>query len=148
MSDISHQELNPPYRILLGPGPSNIHPRVQKAMLAPIVGHLDPYFLAIMEDTMELLRTLFRTQNKLTFPVSGTGSAGVETGLCNFLEPGDVAIIGVNGYFGQRMVDMAIKYGAEVIPVAAEWGRIVEPEAIEAALKAHFFLDVNTGSLV
>ncbi len=136
MSYVSHQELNPPYRVLLGPGPSNIHPRVQKAMLAPMVGHLDPYFLTVMEDTMEFLRTLFRTQNKLTFPVSGTGSAGMETGLCNFLEPGDVAVIGVNGYFGQRMVDMAMRYGAKVIKVAAEWGQIVEPDAIEDVLKA------------
>ena len=78
MSDISHQEVNPPYRVLLGPGPSNIHPRVQRAMVAPIVGHLDPYFLTIMEDTMNLLRTVFRTKNKLTIPISGTGSAGME----------------------------------------------------------------------
>lgn len=73
MSNASYQDLNPPQRILLGPGPSNIHPRVQMAMLSPIVGHLDPYFITIMEDTMDLLRNLFRTKNKLTFPISGTG---------------------------------------------------------------------------
>ena len=136
MSDISYQEVNPPYRVLLGPGPSNIHPRVQRAMVAPIVGHLDPYFLTIMEDTMNLLRTVFRTKNKLTIPISGTGSAGMEASFCNFLEPGDVAVIGVNGLFGERMVDNALRCGAKVIQVAAEWGRIIEPEAIEAALKA------------
>jgi len=135
MSNISYQQLNPPYRILLGPGPSNIHPRVQQAMLAPLVGHLDPYFISVMEDTMSLLRTTFRTENALTFPISGTGSAGMDTSLYNFLEPGDVAIIGVNGLFGERMVDTAQRCGAEVIPVPAEWGKIIEPEAIEAALK-------------
>jgi len=136
MSSISYQKLNPPHRILLGPGPSNVHPHVQRAMLAPIVGHLDPYFVTIMEDTMHLLRTLFRTKNELTFPVSGTGSAGMEAGFCNFLEPGDVAVIGVNGFFGERMAENALRCGAEVIQVPAEWGRIIEPEAIEAVLKA------------
>jgi alanine-glyoxylate transaminase/serine-glyoxylate transaminase/serine-pyruvate transaminase len=105
------------------------------AMAAPIVGHLDPYFVTIMEDTMSLLRSLFRTTNKLTFPISGTGSAGMEASFCNFLEPGDVAVIGVNGLFGERMVDNAQRCGAKVITVAAEWGRIIEPEAIEAAFK-------------
>lgn len=136
MSDISYHQLNPPNRILLGPGPSNIHPRVQMAMLAPIVGHLDPYFFTIMEDTEKLLRSVFRTQNQLTFPISGTGSAGMEASFCNFLEPGDVAVIGVNGFFGERMGEIALRCGAKVVQVPAEWGRIVEPEAIEAALKA------------
>ena len=136
MSDVSHQDLNPPYRVLLGPGPSNIHPRVQAAMLAPIVGYLDPYLFTIMDENMNLLRLLFRTKNELTFPISGTGSAGMEAAFCNFLEPGDVALIGVNGFFAERMVDNALRCGAKVIQVAAEWGRIIEPEAIEAALKA------------
>ena len=136
MPNTSHQELNPPIRVLLGPGPSNIHPRVQMAMLAPIVGHLDPYFVTIMEDTMELLRTIFQTKNNLTFPISGTGSAGMEASFCNFLEPDDVAVIGVNGLFGERMVDNAQRCGAKVIQVAGEWGRIIEPEAIDNALKA------------
>ena len=134
--NISYLDLNPPQRILLGPGPSNVHPRVQMAMLAPVVGHLDPYFITIMEDTMELLRKVFRTNNMLTFPVSGTGSAGMEASFCNFLEPGDVAIIGVNGLFGERMVDNAQRCGAKVIPLNAEWGRIIEPEVIEKALKS------------
>jgi len=136
MSDIPHLALNPPDRILLGPGPSNIHPRVQRAMLAPMVGHLDPYFVAVMEDTMDLLRATFRTKNELTFPISGTGSAGMEASFCNFLEPGDVVVIGVNGLFGERMVDNAQRCGAKVIQVTAEWGRIIESEAIETALRA------------
>jgi len=97
---------------------------------------MDPYFVTIMEDTMSLLRVLFRTKNTLTFPISGTGSAGMEAGFCNFLEPGDVAVIGVNGLFGERMADNALRFGAEVVQVPAEWGQIVEPEAIETALKA------------
>ena len=136
MNNISYQHLNPPLRILLGPGPSNVHPRVQQAMAAPMVGHLDPYFVKIMDDTVELLRFLFRTQNRLTFPISGTGSAGMEASFCNFLEPGDTVVIGVNGVFGERMVDNAARCGAEVIPVTAEWGKIVAPEAIETVLKS------------
>lgn len=136
MAAISYQNLNPPTRILLGPGPSNVHPHVQEAMLLPIVGYFDPYCLTVMDDTMNLLRFLFRTKNELTLPISGTGSAGMEASFCNFLEPGDVAVIGVNGFFGERMVDIAQRYGATVVQVSAEWGRIVEPEAIEAALKA------------
>ncbi|MFH1652243.1 MAG: alanine--glyoxylate aminotransferase family protein [Chloroflexota bacterium] len=136
MQDASHETLNPPERILMGPGPSNLHPRVQMAMMAPLVGHLDPYFQTIMEDTMKLLRETFRTRNDLTFPISGTGSAGMEAGFCNFLEPGDVAVIGVNGLFGERMVDNAVRCGAEVVPVNAEWGEIVTAEAIKAALQS------------
>ena len=83
--------VNPPARILLGPGPSNVHPRVLQAMAASVVGHLDPYFQTVMDDTMLLLRDLFRTRNPLTFPISGTGSAGMEAAFCNFLEEGDVA---------------------------------------------------------
>ena len=136
MSDRPYQSLNPPSRILLGPGPSNVHPRVQMAMLAPVVGHLDPYFITIMDDTCRLLRTVFRTSNELTFPVSGTGSAGMEAGFDNFLEAGDVAIIGSCGLFGERMVDNAQRTGAQVIPVTADWGQIIEAEAIEGALKS------------
>src|SRR5271157_1546895 len=136
MVNVSYQHLNPPVRILMGPGPSNVHPRVQQAMAAPMVGHLDPYFVKIMDDTVELLRYLFRTQNRLTFPISGTGSAGMEASFCNFLEPGDTVIIGVNGVFGERMVDNAARLGAEVVPVTAKWGNIIEAEAIESALKS------------
>jgi alanine-glyoxylate transaminase/serine-glyoxylate transaminase/serine-pyruvate transaminase len=136
MSKDTYHPLNPPNRILMGPGPGNIHPRVQTAMTGPMVGHLDPYFLTVMEDTVMLLRKIFRTENKLTLPISGTGSAGMEASFDNFLEPGDVAVIGVNGFFGERMVEFAGRAGARVVRVDAEWGKIVEPEAIEAALKS------------
>ncbi len=135
MSAVEYQKLNPPVRYLLGAGPSNIHPRVQMAMSAPLVGHLDPYFQGLMDETVALLRYVFRTQNKLTFPVSGTGSAGMEAAFDNFLEPGDTAVVGVKGVFGERMADNAQRTGAKVIPVTAEWGKIIEPEAIEKVLK-------------
>ena len=136
MSEFTYQQLNAPYRILLGPGPSNVHPRIFSAMTAPMLGHLDPYFVSVMEDTMKLLRYCFRTKNELTFPVSGTGSAGMEASLVNFLEPGDVAVMPNNGLFGERMVEIASRCGAKVIPLNAEWGKIIEPESIEAALKS------------
>ena len=136
MPNISYQERKQPYRILLGPGPSNVHPRVQRAMTEPILGYMDPYFFTIMDDTMKLLRFLFRTKNELTFPISATGSAGMEASLCNFLEAGDTAVIGVSGYFGQRLADIALRYGTNVIQANAEWGRIIEPEVIKAALKS------------
>ncbi len=136
MSNTPYNEIDAPTRILMGPGPSNIHPRVQMAMMAPMVGHLDPYFISVMEDTVKLLRTVFRTENELTFPISGTGSAGMEAGFINFLEPGDVAVIGVNGFFSARMVENAVRCGARVVEVPADWGSIVDPADMEAALKA------------
>ena len=136
MPSFPYQEIKPPQRILLGPGPSNVHPRVQQAMMAPVLGHMDPYFYTVMEDIMNLLRYVFRTKNELTFPISATGSAGMEAGLCNFLEPGDVAVIADNGFFAERMINIALRLGVEVIRLDAEWGRIIEPEAIEAALKS------------
>lgn len=128
-------ELNPSLRILLGPGPSNLHPRVLKAMATPLVGHLDPDFLKIMNETMDLLRFTYQTENRLTLPVSGTGSAGMEACLCNLIEPGDEVVVGVNGLFGERMCDVAGRCGANVRRVEAEWGRIIEPEQLEATLK-------------
>ncbi len=136
MASSSYHLVNPPPRILMGPGPSNAHPRVLQAMASSVVGHLDPYFQTVMDETMSLLRDLFRTRNTLTFPISGTGSAGMEASFCNFLEEGDVAVIGVNGLFGERMVDNAARLGTEVVPVAVDWGKIIEPEAVEAALKS------------
>jgi len=106
------------------------------AMTKPLLGHMDPYFAKIMDDLVKLLRFLFRTENKLAFPISATGMAGMDASFNNFLEPGDVAVIGVNGFFGERMVDIALRCGAEVVRLDAEWGRIIEPEAIEAALKS------------
>ncbi len=137
MSGVEYHRLSPPARILLGAGPNNIHPRVQAALSAPLVGHLDPYFQSLMDETVSLLRYAFQTENKLTFPISGTGSAGMEAAFDNFLEPGDVAVIGVSGIFGERMADNARRTGATVIPVQAEWGDIVEPDAVKAVLNAY-----------
>jgi alanine-glyoxylate transaminase / serine-glyoxylate transaminase / serine-pyruvate transaminase len=132
----SYPELQPSTRVLLGPGPSNVNSRVMRAMAAPVVGHLDPDFGRLMDDIKRLLRGVFRTANEITFPVSGTGSAGMETALMNLLEEGDEAVIGVNGVFGERMADAAGRLGARVHRVEAPWGRVIEPERIEAALKA------------
>ncbi|RXT05805.1 alanine--glyoxylate aminotransferase family protein [Ammoniphilus sp. CFH 90114] len=129
--------LNPPTRILMGPGPSDVHPQVLKAMATPLIGHLDPKFLEIMNEVMDLLRATFQTDNKLTVAMSGTGSAGMETVFVNLVEPGDKVVIGVNGLFGERMVDVAERCGAEVIRVEAPWGEIIEPDAIEKVLKAN-----------
>ncbi len=135
--DFRNIPLNPPERILMGPGPSNVHPRVLGAMAIPTIGHLDPRFLEIMDQTMELLRALFRTGNLLTFPVSGTGSAAMEAALCNVLEPGDRAVVGVNGVFGGRMRDICERCGAVVEAVEAPWGQPVDTtRLIEAARSA------------
>jgi alanine-glyoxylate transaminase/serine-glyoxylate transaminase/serine-pyruvate transaminase len=107
-----------------------------KAMLSPVVGHLDPDFLRIMDDIKKMLRAVFQTTNEITFPVSGTGSAGMETAIANLVEEGDEVVVGVNGAFGERVADAAGRMGAKVLRVEAEWGRIVEPERLEAALKA------------
>jgi alanine-glyoxylate transaminase/serine-glyoxylate transaminase/serine-pyruvate transaminase len=129
------QDLKPSPRILLGPGPSNVHPRVLRAMATPLVGHLDPDFLVIMDETKELLRYVFQTENDLTIPVSGTGSAGMEASLCNIIEPGDQVVVVVKGVFGERMCDVAGRCGAQVKRIEIEWGHIVEPEQVKAALK-------------
>ncbi|MBT4093534.1 MAG: alanine--glyoxylate aminotransferase family protein [Nitrospinaceae bacterium] len=130
-------ELNPHLRLLLGPGPSPVHPRVLKAMSTNVVGHLDPDFLAVMDDCQVMLREVFGTKNRVTFPVSGTGSAGMEAAVCNVIEPGDKAIICVNGVFGTRMTDVAGRYGAEVIKVEAPWGEPIDPAEVKKALDAN-----------
>lgn len=148
------EELRPIPRILMGPGPSNVHYRVLRAMSTPLVGHLDPQFLSIMDETCNLLRDLFQTKNRLTIPISGTGSAGMETAFVNFVEPGDTVIIGVNGLFGERMVDVAERSGAKVIRVEEEWGRIIEPEKMiqiikknpEAKILALVHAETSTGA--
>jgi alanine-glyoxylate transaminase/serine-glyoxylate transaminase/serine-pyruvate transaminase len=112
-----------------------VAPRVLRAMAQPLVGHLDPEFLKVMNETQELLRWVFQTQNQLTIPVSGTGSAGMEAALCNFIEPGDKVLIGVNGYFGERMVEMAGRYGAQVDRLDRAWGDVYAPDEIEAAVQ-------------
>lgn len=126
---------SPPERLLLGPGPSNVAPTVLQTMNSPLIGHLDPEFIKMMEEIKSMLRLVFRTENEMTFPVSGTGSAGMEACFVNLVEPGDEVVIGVNGVFGMRMCDVAERCGANVTKVEAEWGNIIEPEAIEAALK-------------
>ena len=131
----SYADLDTSARILLGPGPSTVHPRVLRAMAHPLVGHLDPQFVTMMNEVQELLRYVFQTENDLTFPVSGTGSAGMEAALCNFIEPGDSVLVAVNGYFGERMCDMAALYGAEVRRIDRPWGDVFAIEEIEEALK-------------
>jgi len=128
-------ELALPTRILLGPGPSNVHPRVLKAMATPLVGHLDPEFFRLMEETKELLRFVFQTKNALTFPISGTGSSGMEACLVNLLEPGDEAVVGVNGVFGTRMVDIVERCGAIPVVMETSWGNIFTPSEVRDALK-------------
>src|SRR5437660_7036099 len=120
------QQLSPPPRVLLGPGPSDVHPRVLTAMATPLLGHLDPQFLEIMNETQELMRATFRTTNRLTFPVSGTGSAGMETCVVNLIEPGDKMVVCVNGVFGQRMTDVAERAGAVVTTIERPWGDVFE----------------------
>jgi len=127
--------VNPPERLLMGPGPSNPDPRVLAAMGANPVGHLDPYFVELMDQTMGALRAVFRTQNHHTLPISATGSAGLETILMNLLEPGDSAIVGVAGYFGQRLAEMARRAGADVRTVEVAPGEIIDPAQIAAALE-------------
>src|SRR6267142_7110886 len=112
----------PPPRLLLGPGPSDVAPSVLKAMSQPLVGHLDPVFVNMMEEIKTMLRAVFQTKNEMTFPVSGTGSAGMEFCFVNLIEPGDEVVIGVNGVFGGRMVDVAERCHAKVTKVEAPWG--------------------------
>jgi alanine-glyoxylate transaminase/serine-glyoxylate transaminase/serine-pyruvate transaminase len=131
----TYTDLNTTERILLGPGPSMAHPRVLRAMAQPLVGHLDPQFLQLMNEVQTLLRYVFQTQNELTIPVSGTGSAAMEAAVCNFIEPGHEVVIGVNGYFGERLCDMAGRYGAVVRRLEKPWGQVFAPEEIEAELK-------------
>ena len=135
MNVTDYRDLTVSPRILLGPGPSMVHPRVLRAMATPLVGHLDPEFLAIMREIQDLLRYVFRTQHELTIPVSGTGSAGMEAALCNFIEPGDPVLIASNGYFGLRLADMAARYGADVFTIERPWGEVFDPEELEAALR-------------
>jgi alanine-glyoxylate transaminase/serine-glyoxylate transaminase/serine-pyruvate transaminase len=119
---------------LLGPGPSPVSPRVLEALSLPVVGHLDPKFLEIMDQSMAMLREVFQTQNRLALPMSGTGSAGMETCFVNLLEPADSVLIGVNGVFGTRMVDVAQRCGAQVDKVEAEWGTALDAEKFKTAL--------------
>jgi len=133
----TYSDLNTPERILLGPGPSMVSSRVLRAMAHPLLGHLDPKFIELMKEVQELLRYTFQTTNEMTLPVSGTGSAGMEATVANLLEPGDSILIAVNGYFGERLVDMAGRYGATVHRLDQPWGEVATPKEVDAALKAH-----------
>jgi aspartate aminotransferase-like enzyme len=123
----------PPDRFLLGPGPSNPYPQVMLALARPVVGHLDPTFVALLDETCDRLRTVFATDNPLTLPISGTGSAGMEAAFVNVVEPGDVVVVGVNGLFGERMCDVAGRCGAEVVRVDAPWGQPLDSDAVLGA---------------
>jgi alanine-glyoxylate transaminase/serine-glyoxylate transaminase/serine-pyruvate transaminase len=127
----------PPERMLLIPGPSTVHPRVLEAMTRPMIGHLDPGTLAMYDQIMAMLREVFHTRNELTFPVSGTGTAGMECALLNVLEPGETAVIAVSGAFAERMREIALRVGAEVVTVGGTWGVPVQAEEVEAALREH-----------
>jgi alanine-glyoxylate transaminase/serine-glyoxylate transaminase/serine-pyruvate transaminase len=129
------RDINPGERVLMGPGPSNVPARVLQAMSAPCIGHLDPYFLSVMDETQRLLRFLFQTENPLTIPVSGTGSAGMETCFVNLLEPGEEVVVCINGVFGTRMADIVRRLGGQLIRVDGEWGRAIDPEAVRKAVK-------------
>lgn len=127
--------VTPPRRILMGPGPSDVHPRVLAALGAPTVGHLDPYFLRIMDEMQSMLRQVFCTENNLTLAVSGTGSAGMETCVVNLVEPGDRMIVCVNGVFGARMADVAGRAGAEVTTLERPFGEVFSADEVAAALE-------------
>ncbi len=124
-----------PRRILLGPGPSNVDHRVYEAMSRPLMGHLDPEFLALMDECQELLRQVFGTRNRMTIPISGTGSAGMEAAAVNVIEPGDRVVIAIAGVFGVRLAEQARRNGAEVVTVETEWGTPIEADAVAAALQ-------------
>jgi alanine-glyoxylate transaminase / serine-glyoxylate transaminase / serine-pyruvate transaminase len=140
-------------RLLLGPGPSNPYPEAIEALGRPVLGHLDPEFLALVAETAQRLRTVFGTRNRLTVPVSGTGSAGMEACLASLLEPGELAIVGVNGYFGERLCEVARRVGAQVQAVPASWGRALDPERLldvqraapQARLVAVVHAETSTG---
>lgn len=129
-------ELNPPERLLLGPGPSPVHPRVMRALSAPVLGHLDPALIRLLDDTRGLLRQVFRTSNDLVLAVSGTGMAGMESVLGSLLAPGDRLVVFAAGFFGHRLAELAGRMGVLVTKVEKEWGEVFTPEEVEAAVEA------------
>ncbi len=124
-------------RLLLGPGPSPVSERIRTAMAQPTLGHLDPQFLALLDDVNARLRLLFGTRNRTTFPLSGTGSAGMEAAMVNLIAPGDRVLVGVNGVFGTRLAEMGRRMGAEVVTIEAPWGEPIPEEQVIEALQAH-----------
>jgi alanine-glyoxylate transaminase/serine-glyoxylate transaminase/serine-pyruvate transaminase len=134
MAETFTKELDTSQRILLGPGPSTASPRVLRVMATPLIGHLDPEFLVVMEEEQRLLRQVFQTKNELTLAIPGTGSAGMEAALCNFVEPGDSVLVVVIGYFGERLCEVVARYGAQVDRLELPWGEACDPKFIEAKL--------------
>ncbi len=128
------QEFTPPRRLLLGPGPSLVHPRVLRALSTPLLGHLDPVFLGVMNDIQSSLRGVFETEHPFTIAVSGTGSAGMEASIANLVEPGDAVLVGVNGVFGTRLASVVERCGGKAIGIEAPWGECIAPDAVEHAL--------------
>ena len=131
------RSFNPPVRTLMGPGPSDVHPRILEALSRPTIGHLDPLFVGMMEEVKILLQYAFQTDNTLTMPVSAPGSAGMETCFANLVEPGDKVIVCQNGVFGGRMKENVERCGGVAVMVEDEWGKAVDPQKLEDALKAH-----------
>ncbi|BAU08709.1 alanine--glyoxylate aminotransferase family protein [Fischerella sp. NIES-3754] len=131
------EPLSTPERLLLGPGPSNAHPAVLQAMNTPPLGHLDPAFLAVMDEIQSLLRYVWQTENPLTIAVSGTGTAAMEATIANVVEPGDVVLVGVIGYFGNRLADMAGRYGADVRTITKPWGQVFSLDELRTAVQTH-----------
>lgn len=125
----------PVSRLLLGPGPSNVPSQVMQAMTAPMIGHLDPAFLETMDRIQQLLRYTFQTENPLTIPVSGTGSAAMEAALCNLIEPDDPVLVCVAGFFGERIAEMARRYRADLQVIDRPWGEVFSADEVEAALR-------------
>lgn len=131
-----YEKFQPPKRLLLGPGPSPVEDRVLEAMAAPVLGHLDPLFLRCMDDIQEMLRYVFETSNRVTIPISATGSAGMEAALVNVIEPGDDVVVCIHGVFGERMSDIVERAGGKPIIVRADWGSAIDRANIEAAINS------------
>ncbi len=130
-------ELHAPQKVLLGPGPSTVHPRVLQALANPVMGHLDPAFFQVMDDVCEMLREVFHTTNSMTLPISSTGTGAMETACANIIEPGDEVLICRNGYFGIRLADIAERCGATVHVMDTPWGKAVDPQMLKDELKKH-----------
>ena len=130
-------ELQPPQKVLLGPGPSSVHPRVLQALSLPVMGHLDPAFFQVMDDVCDMLRMVFHTENTMTVPISSTGTGAMETACANIIEPGDSVLICRNGYFGIRLADIAERCGATVHLMDTPWGKAVDPQMLKDELKKH-----------
>ena len=129
------RDIDPGERVLMGPGPSGVSSRVRQALGAPPVGYLDPYCFAVMDEIQSLLRYVFNTENRVTLPISGTGTAGMETCLVNLIEPGDEVVVCAKGVFGARMCDIVQRLGGELIRVDGEWGRAIDPEQVRRAVQ-------------